>query len=199
LLTAVKDLFDEEEMWDRIAQCDVNQNWSATIIQNKGKLRAYFCEVAASFDLARGTDHGIEVTPGWWRRHVAEFAPQVEHFCPGCGVPARLKGHMDFEEIDTYSISNADIAQKGLKKNRKILEIDLNGPTFQPHKVTEYSEKLRELQPPPPTTMIAMEEKAPDGPGHPEMKIWRNVLGVVSLSQIRNVRQKIMGYVNFWS
>ena len=145
LLTAGKDLFSEEEMWDRISKCDVNQNWSATVVQVKGRLRAYFCEVAASFDLARGGDHGIEATPGWWRKHISEFADQVERFCPGCGVPARLTGHMDYEEIDTYTVSNADIAEKSLKHKRKIV-LAKDPKEYQPlmHKVTQYSENLRE-------------------------------------------------------
>jgi hypothetical protein len=45
-----------------------------------------------------------------WRRDISEFDDQVANFCPGCGVPARLKGHMDFEETDPYTASNADIA-----------------------------------------------------------------------------------------
>ncbi|MBI1237830.1 MAG: hypothetical protein GC199_00655 [Alphaproteobacteria bacterium] len=145
ILTAGKDIYGEEEMWERIAKCDVNQNWSASIVENKGQLRAYFCEVAASFDLARNEDHGVEVVPGWWRRNVREFEPQVRRFCPGCGVPAKLKGHMDHEETDTYSATNADIALKSLKKKRKIVEM---APGTQPgvieHKVVHYSENLRE-------------------------------------------------------
>ena len=148
LLTAGKDLFDEEEMWERISQCDVNHEWSASIVQNRGKLRAYFCEVAASFDLARGTDHGIEPVPGWWRRNVREFEDQVAHFCPGCGVPAKLKGHMDFEEIDTFTASNADLAQKSLAKDRKTLELTADGSQDRiDHKVTQYSPKLRAQSP----------------------------------------------------
>jgi hypothetical protein len=144
LLTAGKDLFEEEEMWDRISKCDINQNWSASIVQNKGKLRAYFCEVAASFDLARGTDNGIEVVPGWWRRNVSEFEDQVALFCPGCGVPAKLTGHMDYEEIDTYTVSNEDLALKSLKKNRKIIKYT-ESPDHNTidHEVTQYSEDLR--------------------------------------------------------
>lgn len=66
LLTAMRDLYpDPLEMWDIIPSCDINQQWSATIVQNKGELRAYFCEVAASFDLARQEDHGYPVTDGW--------------------------------------------------------------------------------------------------------------------------------------
>jgi hypothetical protein len=144
LLTAVKDLYSETKMWDLISQCDINQNWSASIIQNKGNLRAYFCEIAASFDLARGTDHGIPVEPGWWRRNISEFDDQVARFCPGCGVPARLKGHMDFEETDTYTASNADIARQTKNKRRKVIELKSNDrrSTIN-HKVTEYSEILR--------------------------------------------------------
>jgi capsular polysaccharide biosynthesis protein/organic radical activating enzyme len=147
LLTAAKDFFDKDEMWIRISECDINQQWSATIIQNKGNLRAYFCEVAASFDLARGEDHGIELFPGWWRKNIHEFRDQIERFCPGCGVPARLKGHMDYEQVDTYSPSNADIALKSLQKNRKIVELEQDHVVFQDHAVTDYSEKLRRSVP----------------------------------------------------
>jgi hypothetical protein len=144
LLTAGKDLYSERKMWDLISQCDINHNWSASIIQNKGNLRAYFCEVAASFDLARETDHGIPVEPGWWRRNISEFDDQVARFCPGCGVPARLKGHMDFEETDTYTASNIDIARQAKNKRRKFIELKSNDrrSTIN-HKVTEYWEQRR--------------------------------------------------------
>ena len=143
LLTACKDLFDEEEMWDRISKCEINHYWSASIVQNKGKARAYFCEVAASFDLARGADNGIEPVPGWWRRNVSEFEDQVALFCPGCGVPARLRGHMDYEETDTYTSSNEDLALKSLKKKRKIIKFagHPEDNTID-HKFTEYSQRL---------------------------------------------------------
>ena len=144
LLTAVKDLYSELDMWDRISHCDINHNWSASIIQNKGNLRAYFCEVAASFDLARGTDHGIPLEPGWWRRNISEFDDQVAHFCPGCGVPAELKGHMDFEETDTYTASNADIARQTKNKKRKVIELETGKRlSTRNHKFTEYSKTLR--------------------------------------------------------
>ena len=125
LLTAMRDLYpDEREMWDRISSCDINRSWSATLIQNQGNLRAYFCEVAASFDLARREDHGYPVTEGWWNTSIKQYSDQVKHFCPGCGVPARLKGHLDIEQVDTYTKSNAAIAKQSLKKRRRIIEIE---------------------------------------------------------------------------
>ena len=125
LMTAMRDLYpNEQEMWDRIPSCDINKSWSATIIENQGNLRVYFCEVAASFDLARRQDHGQPVTEGWWNTSISQYSDQVKHFCPGCGVPARLKGHLDIEQLDTYTKTNADIAQQSLKKRRRILEIE---------------------------------------------------------------------------
>ncbi|MFK0380268.1 glycosyltransferase [Pandoraea sp. NPDC090278] len=144
LLAGVQDFYEPESMWSLIAQCDVNQQWSASIIQNKGVLRAYFCEVAASFDLARGEDNGIEVTPEWWRRPMSDFASQVNNFCPKCGVPGRFAARLDSDETDTYSKTNADLALKSAKrKKRKIIEITPEfGATPTQHKVTQYSTNL---------------------------------------------------------
>jgi len=122
LLTAVKNLFPEKEMWERISNCDINKEWSASIVQNKGELRVYFCEVAASFDLARNEDHGQPVTDGWWKSVARDFEDQIKRFCPGCGVPAKQKGSKDKDEIDTYTASNADIALK--KKGRKAVLLE---------------------------------------------------------------------------
>ena len=70
----------QKRMWELISECDVNKNWSASIVQNKGKLRGYFYEVAASFDLARHQDHGIEITENWWKNDIDYFSDQIEHF-----------------------------------------------------------------------------------------------------------------------
>jgi len=150
LLAAVQDLYEPAEMWERIGRCDINQNWSASIVQVRGELKAYFCEVAASFDLARGGTHGKDVVPGWWRAPFAAFHDQVDRFCPGCGVPAKVKGHLDHEEIDTYSRTNADLAEKSaVKKKRKVQEVDR--ATFQSVEekpVTLYSPNLYRKGPP---------------------------------------------------
>jgi len=143
LLTAIKDLYGEDEMWERISNCDINQNWSATLIENQGNLRAYFCEVAASFDLVRKQDHGLEVTENWWKKPISDFTPQIKKFCPGCGAAARLQGTRDADETDTYTKSNFDIVQVSLKRKRKVVEItDLSIPeTDTP--VTSYAKQRR--------------------------------------------------------
>lgn len=118
LLTALKDLYSEQEMWQLISECDINQRWSGTIIQNNGKLRAYFCEVAGSFDVARGEDFGHEVVDNWWRKPIEDYVSQIQRFCPGCGAAARIKGTLDKEETDTYTISNLDLVKKSEKRKR---------------------------------------------------------------------------------
>ena len=146
LLVAIKDLYAPEEMWEKISKCDINHNWSASIVQNvAGELRAYFCEVAASFDIARKGDMGIPVVPGWWKSKLSSFRHQVEHFCPGCGVAARLKGTLDREEEDCYSETNRDLAEKSSAlKKRKIIRIDssIKNPATKELPVTVYSTKL---------------------------------------------------------
>lgn len=142
LLAAIKDFYPEKEMWEKISDCDINQGWSASIIQDRyGELKAYFCEVAASFDLARNGDFGIKVTDGWWKKHVSEFKNQVANFCPGCGIPAKLKGRIDIEEIDEFSDANEDLAQKSvLKKKRKIIKITPENAEFKDVRVTLYNQ-----------------------------------------------------------
>jgi hypothetical protein len=144
LLTAVKDLYSEELMWQKISCCDVNREWSAAIVQNNGELRAYFCEVAASFDLARAQDNGLPVIPGWWQNPIQTYGTQVKHFCPGCGVPARLKGHNDHEQTDTYTVSNADLAEKAnRRKNRNVILLSQDNQNELTHKVTHYSQQAQ--------------------------------------------------------
>lgn len=121
LMTAIRDIYAEDEMWEKITRCEINRDWSASIVQNReGELRAYFCEVAASFDMARGQDHGQPVTEGWWKQPIEAFKDQIGHFCPGCGVAAKMAGSRDADEVDTYTPTNADIALKSAARGRKV-------------------------------------------------------------------------------
>jgi organic radical activating enzyme len=137
ILTAIKDLYPPHEMWDRISQCDINREWSASIVQNRGELRVYFCEVAASFDLARGQDHGKPLTDGWWRNTILPYDDQVKRFCPGCGVPAKIKGIKDVEQTDIYTSSNEDIVFQNKSRNSLHLDEVMLAPTIDP--VTRYN------------------------------------------------------------
>lgn len=147
ILTAIKDLYEgrEKEMWNLISNCDVNKNWSASIVQNKGKLRAYFCEIAASFDLARGEDHGLEVTENWWNNDINFYNKQINHFCPGCGVAAKLSATLDLKELDTYTISNKDLADLSVKiSGRSVRKINsLDEISRLSNDVTQYSDKTK--------------------------------------------------------
>ena len=136
ILTAIKDLYPEDEMWEKITKCDINREWSASIVQNNGELRAYFCEVAASFDLARKQDHGKPVVEGWWKQNITEFGEQIKKFCPGCGVAAKQKSAKDIEELDTYTRSNADIAT--VRKDRHVVYLAPNLGTEYTSRVTKY-------------------------------------------------------------
>lgn len=137
LLTAIRDIYAEGEMWEKITQCEINRDWSGSIVQNRdGQLRAYFCEVAASFDLARGQDHGHPVFPGWWQRPIQAYQDQIGHFCPGCGVAAKLRGRKDSEETDDFTRSNRDLALASQVRGRRIEE--MTRPEFEPRRVTDY-------------------------------------------------------------
>jgi hypothetical protein len=99
------DLGMSEAAWiEARERCDINQKWSAAIVERNGAPYGYFCEVAASIDGIRGVNNGIPALEGWWRRRMDSFGEQVRNCCDrGCGVPLRLKGHLDNREI--YDVS----------------------------------------------------------------------------------------------
>lgn len=75
-----------------IADCDVNQYWSAMICVVRGELRAFFCEIAGAMAMAHDLDTGLPVTQGWWRQPMSAFEGQVRKHCHECGFPLRAKG-----------------------------------------------------------------------------------------------------------
>ncbi len=90
---------DEAERWRLIAECDVNQNWSAMIGMFRGGLRGWFCEVAGAQSILHQNDStypdtGVEIVEGWWNRPMSEFADQVRHHCHACGIPLRTLGEL---------------------------------------------------------------------------------------------------------
>lgn len=84
----------EEERWELIANCDVNQRWSALIGVSAYGLRGWFCELAGAQAMLHGLDYpdtGCIIQPGWWNHPIDSFEEQVRFHCHRCGIP--LRGH----------------------------------------------------------------------------------------------------------
>ena len=64
----------------------------------------------------------MEVVEGWWQWPITDFSGQIRQFCPGCGIPARIPGTRDADEIDTFTASNRDIVANAVKHGRKVIE-----------------------------------------------------------------------------
>lgn len=101
ILVDRRDFGIDDAAWVEMRErCDINQHWSAAIAERDGTPYAYFCEVGAALDGVRGENHGILAEPGWWRSRMDRFEHQVRECCDrGCGVPLRLRGHLDREEV----------------------------------------------------------------------------------------------------
>lgn len=89
----------EDERYERISRCDINQRWSPMIGVFRGELRGWFCEVAgAQAMLFQGQpdypDTGLELTRGWWTLPMPAFAGQVRQHCHNCLVPMKGFGEL---------------------------------------------------------------------------------------------------------
>ena len=93
---------DEFAMWYYIDHCWIQNSWSASITP-KG---AFFCEVAAAFDMVLDGAGGWSVALDWWKKTPKDYTEQMERFCVNCGVPYPLHGRLDSEGIDDISYSN---------------------------------------------------------------------------------------------
>lgn len=126
--------------------CDINQTWSAAILERDGAPYAYFCEVAGALDGIRGENHGIMAEPGWWKWPMARFQSQVESCCDrGCGVPLKQLGHLGNDRVYDYSLTFAPIVNS--KRYGKVTAVLHDGLATQTDRPTDYqglrSEKPR--------------------------------------------------------
>lgn len=124
--------------WDIVREsCDINQKWSGAIKEHLGKPVAYFCEVAAAIDGVRGVCNGIPAVEGWWQKPIDEFSHQISNCCDeGCGVPLRLNGHDDGEQM--YDITRSWIPLTALKEKRPVNIIIHEDPPDQCKETTDY-------------------------------------------------------------
>lgn len=78
----------DEEMEKRLGDCGFNQEWSAMITQVKGRLVAYFCEIAATMaEVMNDPSRGMTPGPGWWSKPLAAFENQICGYCTRCLIP----------------------------------------------------------------------------------------------------------------
>lgn len=100
----------EENRYNLITDCDINQRWSAMIGVFRGKLRAWFCEVAGAQSILHqdkedypdtGLDPTIKYNPthtgdglAWWELGIHYYANQVRKHCHECGIPLRGYGEL---------------------------------------------------------------------------------------------------------
>jgi hypothetical protein len=125
---AMQDMEDmtDDERWGLIADCDVNQRWSALIGVFRGELRGYFCELAGAQAMLHESepdypDLGVAVTPGWWDRPMDGFSAQVRYHCFACGHP--LRGSGDFATrgtIEQVSRTHANIFKLKKPKGKTV-------------------------------------------------------------------------------
>ncbi len=116
LIGAEELIEDRDQMWSLIDNCWVQTLWSATITP-KG---AFFCEVAASFDMLFGGPGGWPVEPGWWLREPAEFSEQKQRWCPRCGCSVPLRRRASTDRVDDVGIRNyAELKRIGSPKIAK--------------------------------------------------------------------------------
>lgn len=142
ILVSHQDIGVPESEWEELREhCDINQKWSAAIVEREGKPYAYFCEVAAALDGIRGLNHGVPVHYGWWQESMSAFQHQVAGCCDkGCGVPLRLKGHED--ESKVYDTSKSFMSHVRQDSNVVALRFHATPPETT-REVTDYL-RLRE-------------------------------------------------------
>ena len=119
---------DEAERWSLISACDINQIWSAYITVLRGRLRGFFCEVAAGQAQIHESeedypDTGLEVVPGWWQRPMQDFVQQVRYHCHACGIPLRSYGQLSQSLTEAEQVSQTHAAVYKLKKPGRRLQV----------------------------------------------------------------------------
>ena len=87
-----------------IDHCWIQDKWSPAINQ-KG---AFFCEIAAVFDLLFDGPGGFPLEPGWWRKTPDAFLLQRERYCGLCSIPVPLPPVSNNQGWDYVSPENME-------------------------------------------------------------------------------------------
>lgn len=122
----------EENRLGLIADCDINQKWSAGIGVFRGELRAWFCEIAMAQAIHHQheedyPDTGVIInlksaTP-WWQLPMESFVYQVRKHCHECSVPLRGHGELAMGDEGKEQTSEAHAAVYRPKKTGRAVEL----------------------------------------------------------------------------
>jgi hypothetical protein len=115
----------EENRYELISRCDINQHWSAMLGMFRGELRAWFCEIAGAQSILHqdeedypdtGLDPTIRYAPSlsrlgketaaWWELSMDHYVNQVRKHCHECGVPLRGEGELAQADLTTSTSPN---------------------------------------------------------------------------------------------
>lgn len=128
----LKDMTDEER-WEKIAGCPINQDWSAGIGMFRGELRAWFCEIAMAQSILNEhnvdyPDTGVLVDENWWKLGMQDFAHQVRQHCRNCLVPMQGYGSLaqasDETGVEITTESYREVYEPK-RKNRSVQFVEL--------------------------------------------------------------------------
>lgn len=148
---AMQDVIDsEEERWELISNCDVNQYWSAMICVVRGELRGFFCELAGAMAMLHENDPkwpdlGVPVVKGWWNQGMDAFKEQVGFYCHKCGIPMKAYGELAINgNVEQVSATHADVYKpktKGRELQLVTLRSELNNKPVP--RATDYIENSK--------------------------------------------------------
>lgn len=124
MMIASKDVIKDDKLRDElIDKCWLQTVWSPSITP-KG---AFFCEVAATFDMLFNGPGGYPIEPGWWKRTVPEFRDQRDRYCTSCSIPIPMEKvsiDVPYEYVSISNFKKLEEAGSPLAKNGRLRVIN---------------------------------------------------------------------------
>lgn len=124
IMIAIEEVIDDISLRNKLIEnCWLQQQWSP-IITLKG---AFFCEVAATFDLLFNGPGGYPIESGWWNKSPEDFKDQKERYCKYCSVAIPMKdvpSDLPFEYVSEKNAQRLIKAESPLAKNNRICVVN---------------------------------------------------------------------------
>lgn len=103
-MIAIDEVIDDMVLKEKlIDECWIQKLWSPAINPNG----AFFCEIAAVFDLLFGLGGGYQIERGWWRRDVQDFMDQRSLYCGLCSMAIPYGDIPNDSHLECVSSGNA--------------------------------------------------------------------------------------------